>query len=73
MSIDEIEQFVDETFDDTVEFTKIAVAKEYRDSLAMDEVEPTDEELEILDAFESRDSKYAPDTSMDDLKKELGL
>ena len=73
VSIDEIEQFVDETFDDTVKFTKIAVAKEYRDSLAMDEVEPTDEKLEILDAFESSDPKYAPDTSTDDLEKEPGL
>lgn len=36
VSIDEIEKFVDETFDNTVEFTKIPVAKEYRDSLAVD-------------------------------------
>lgn len=37
ISIDEIEEFVDKTFDKTVEFTKIPVAQEYRDSLALAE------------------------------------
>ncbi len=37
------------------------------------EVEPTDEEAAILDAFENGDPKYAPDISIEDLKKELGL
>lgn len=37
ISIDEIEEFVDETFDKTVEFTKIPVAQEYYDSLALAE------------------------------------
>lgn len=39
----------------------------------VDEVEPTDEEIKILDAFENDDPKYAPDTSIEDLKSELGL
>lgn len=45
-----------------------------RDNLSeVGEVEPTDEESAILDAFENEDPKYAPDTSIDSLKKELGL
>ncbi|MDY5181516.1 hypothetical protein [Butyribacter sp.] len=40
---------------------------------SFEEVEPTDEETAILDAFENGDPKYAPDISIEDLKKELGL
>ena len=39
----------------------------------VEETEPTDEEIKILDAFENGDPDYAPDTSIEDLKNELGL
>ena len=39
----------------------------------IDEVKPTAEEIKILDAFENGDPDYAPDTSIEDLKNELGL
>ena len=35
VKVDEIEKFVDDTFDKTVQFTKIPVAKEYRDTLSL--------------------------------------
>lgn len=39
----------------------------------VEETEPTEEEIKILDAFENGDPDYAPDTSIEDLKNELGL
>ena len=39
----------------------------------VEETEPTEEEIKILDAFENDDPDYAPDTSIEDLKNELGL
>ena len=39
----------------------------------IDEVKPTEEEIKILDAFENGDPDYTPDTSIEDLKNELGL
>ncbi len=45
-----------------------------RDNLSeVEEVEPTDEETAILDAFENGDPRYAADISIDSLKKELGF
>ncbi|MBS5364562.1 MAG: hypothetical protein ACLUW4_04795 [Butyribacter sp.] len=38
-----------------------------------EETEPTEEEIKILDAFENGEPDYAPDTSIEDLKNELGL
>ncbi|MBR1743975.1 MAG: GIY-YIG nuclease family protein [Lachnospiraceae bacterium] len=35
VSIDEIADYVDENYDKTVEFTKIPVARDYRDSIAL--------------------------------------
>lgn len=35
VKVDEFEKFVDDTFDKTVQFTKIPVAKEYRDTLSL--------------------------------------
>lgn len=40
---------------------------------SVDEVEPTDEELKILDAYENGDDAYQPYMSHESLKKELGL
>ena len=39
----------------------------------VEETEPSEEEIKILDAFENDDPDYAPDTSIEDLKNELGL
>ena len=39
----------------------------------VEETEPTEEEIKILDAFENDDPDYAPDTSIEDLPNELGL
>lgn len=39
----------------------------------VEETEPTEEEIKILDAFENGDPDYATDTSIEDLKNELGL
>ena len=39
----------------------------------VEETEPTEEEIKILDAFENGDPDYTPDTSIEDLKNELGL
>ena len=39
----------------------------------IDEVKPTEEEIKILDAFENGDPDYTLDTSIEDLKNELGL
>lgn len=38
-----------------------------------EETEPTEEEIKILDSFENGEPDYAPDTSIEDLKNELGL
>ena len=35
ISIDDIETYIDENYDETVEFTKVPVARDYRESLAM--------------------------------------
>lgn len=35
VSIDDIEKYIDENYDSTVEFTKIPVAKDYRESIAL--------------------------------------
>ena len=35
VKVDEIEKYVDDTFDKTVQFTKVPVAKEYRDTLSL--------------------------------------
>lgn len=46
----------------------------FRTSLkSLEEVEPTDEELRILDAYENGDDAYQPYISHENLKKELGL
>ena len=39
----------------------------------VEETEPTEEEIKILNAFENGDPDYTPDTSIEDLKNELGL
>lgn len=40
---------------------------------SIEQVEPTEEELEILEAYENGDEQYQPCISHEDLKKELGL
>lgn len=40
---------------------------------SVEETEPTDDELKILDAYENGEEAYQPYISHDSLKKELGL
>lgn len=40
---------------------------------SVEETEPTDDELKILDAYENGDEAYQPYLSHEALKKELGL
>ena len=40
---------------------------------SVEEIESTDDELKILEAYENGDEAYQPYISHEDLKKELGL
>lgn len=40
---------------------------------SVEETEPTDDELKILDAYENGEEAYQPYISHENLKKELGL
>lgn len=40
---------------------------------SVEEADPTDDEIKVLDAYENGDDAYQPYISHDDLKKELGL